>query len=189
MTRTYKWSHYQEIYDRHVVTPCRILEIGVGEGGSHVKWRAKGCTVFGIDKNPQCKLIESAGVTVFIGDVMDDGFMQAVVSQVQSLDYVLDDGGHRPYQVEAAFNHLWPITQKAYGIEDLQLSGRPHWLLWERLGLFGARRILRRFYDEMNAWTEPDVEVWRDNEVHLYPMMTWFVRRKFQAHTFIETIP
>lgn len=171
-----KYKHYKEIYNKHIIYPCKILEIGIGDGGSHLAWRNGGCDCYGIDKNPDTKKIEQYGVKVLIGSVMDKQFMQAVANKLKFIDVVIDDGGHRPYQQAAAFNVLWPVVifNGWYCIEDLQMSDKFRWRLWELLGLPGPKKLLRKFYRQLNPLKCLTGHHECIGEVYLYPGMIWF---------------
>jgi hypothetical protein len=68
-----KWSHYFDIYERHLSryrgTDVHIVEFGIYQGGSLQMWKhyfGSRCRVFGVDINPACKLVEEDGIEVFI---------------------------------------------------------------------------------------------------------------------------
>ena len=117
-----RWSHYFPIYERHLAKfvgrPIRMLEIGVGHGGSLQMWKrwfGPKAKIIGLDIDPQCKGYEEDQIEVRIGDQakppvrVDDDF-----------DIIIDDGSHQHSDQLASFKALWPKIRSGgvYIIED-----------------------------------------------------------------------
>ena len=115
-----KWEHYLPIYERHfakfVGTACRVLEIGVGHGGSLQLWKAyfgPRASIFGLDIDVRCAEYEEDQITIHIGD-------QRSPPGLSALDVVIDDGSHEIADQQASLDALWPkLTEGGvYLIED-----------------------------------------------------------------------
>ena len=70
-----KWNNYFEIYENLFKEfkdkKVKILEIGVGDGGSLFMWRSflkKGSKIYGVDLNPQALKLKKNGFNITIGD-------------------------------------------------------------------------------------------------------------------------
>jgi SAM-dependent methyltransferase len=122
-----KWSHYLEIYERHfakfVGRDVRVLEIGVGHGGSLQLWKryfGKHARIFGLDIDGRCKACEEEHIGILISD-------QASPPVLGALDVVIDDGSHRPDDQVASFKALWPQLNPGgiYLIEDCHTGYPP----------------------------------------------------------------
>jgi len=119
------------VYDRHVSKfvgkNVRILEIGVGAGGSLQMWReyfGKKSKVYGLDINSECKDFEGAGIEILIGDQGNKECMESVADILRDLDLVIDDGGHYMHQQKITFDTLFPIINDGgvYVCEDTNTS-------------------------------------------------------------------
>ena len=132
--RVHKWTHYFKIYERHLGkfrgTAFKMLEIGVNGAGSLDMWRryfGPGATIFGIDINPDCAMLDAPETPVRIGSQADADFLKRVVEEMGGLDVVLDDGSHRAKHQRASFYALFPLLSEGglYIIEDAHTS---YWL-------------------------------------------------------------
>lgn len=82
------------------------------------------CHVYGVDIQEACKAYEDEHVTVFIGDQADRNFWRTFKSNVQGIDVVVDDGGHRPEQqqitLEELLGHIRPggvyVCEDVHGV-------------------------------------------------------------------------
>ncbi len=124
----WKWEHYFDIYHRHfsrfVGTPLKVLEIGIYSGGSLDMWRSyfgSDCHIYGVDIEEACKTYERENVTVFIGDQEDPDFWTQFNNQVQGIDILIDDGGHRPNQQMVTLEQMLPYLRPGgvYLCEDV----------------------------------------------------------------------
>lgn len=123
---------YERVYQQYFrgrKPPRKVLEIGVNKGASLMVWKewfkAK---VFGID-NDLAKLEYEPG-KVFQGDQTDRKFLRRVMSEIGSVDLIIDDGGHKMKQQIISFQELWPYLNKGgiYVIEDLITSSMPEYI-------------------------------------------------------------
>jgi hypothetical protein len=125
-----KWSHYFPIYERHfakfVGRPIRLLEIGVGHGGSLQLWKAyfgHKAEIDGLDIDPRCEEYEEEQISITIADqrdLVDSPKLNALVQGFCWRDIVIDDGSHRPEDQASSFAALWPHVEPGgvYLIED-----------------------------------------------------------------------
>jgi methyltransferase family protein len=116
-----KWSHYFPIYEHHfakfVGRPIRLLEIGVGHGGSLQMWKryfGPKAEIHGFDIDPRCEEYEEEQINIWIGD-------QSIIGPLWGgLDIVIDDGSHLREDQVSSFKDLWPcvVPGGIYLIED-----------------------------------------------------------------------
>ena len=111
----WKWEHYFDIYHRHfskfVGKPVNVLEIGIYSGGSLDMWKSyfgSECHVYGVDVQEACKEYEAERVSILIGDQGDPGFWVNFNKQVQDIDILIDDGGHKPNQQMVTLEQMLP---------------------------------------------------------------------------------
>lgn len=113
--RVFKLHHYFDIYERHlsryVGKAPRILEIGLGDGGSPelwLKWFGPNATLVNIDIDPPgTRLSPDSPVLTETGDQADPAFLARVVEKHGPFDIVMDDGGHTARQQINSFNALY----------------------------------------------------------------------------------
>jgi hypothetical protein len=155
-----KWVHYFDIYDRHFSRfrgrEITILEIGVYQGGSLQMWKeyfgAK-AKIYGIDINPQCKMLEEENITIFTGSQSDRTFLRTIRKVLPKIDILIDDGGHTMQQQIVSFEELFGHVSDGgvYLCEDLHTS---YWLKdgggHKRAGTF--IEYSKNFIDELNAF-------------------------------------
>ena len=110
----HKWHHYFDIYERHFSRfrnkEVVVLEIGVAQGGSLQMWKrylGDRAQIYGIDTNPQCKMLEEDNVHIIVGSQSDRKFLRQVVQQIPPIDILIDDGGHTMKQQIATFEELF----------------------------------------------------------------------------------
>lgn len=159
-SRTTKWRHYFEIYDRHLArfrgSDVHVVEFGVKHGGSLQMWKhyfGPCSKVYGIDINPQCKRVEEEQIEVFIGDQEDRTFLRSLITSIPRIDVLIDDGGHSMKQQIATFEELFDRIEPngVYICEDLHTS------YWPKVG-GGYKRhgtfieYSKDFIDYVNAW-------------------------------------
>lgn len=115
-----KWAHYFPLYERHfsgyVGNPIRVLEIGIGHGGSLQLWKkyfGERAQIVGLDIDPRCKDYEEDRITVHIGN-------QASPPLMGRFDIIIDDGSHVVSDQEASIKALWPALNDGgvYWVED-----------------------------------------------------------------------
>lgn len=160
----HKWHHYLPLYDRYLAPwrgkPVRFLEIGVAEGGSLELWRdffGEAATIFGIDHNPACAVVDGEhGNRVRIGSQDDPRFLRSVVEEMGGVDIVLDDGSHMAAHVRTSFDVLFPLLSAdgLYLIEDM------HTAYWANFGgNYRSRRsavgLVKSLVDDIHHWYHP----------------------------------
>ena len=127
----WKWNHYFPIYERHFSRfrgrEVHVLEIGIYSGGSLAMWKdyfGPRSRIYGMDIEPACKTYETDSVKVFTGDQQDRGFWKKFRSEVNTLDIVIDDGGHLPEQQIVSLEELLPHLRPGgvYVCEDVHGS-------------------------------------------------------------------
>jgi hypothetical protein len=120
-----KWSHYFPIYEKHfakfVGRPVRLLEIGVGHGGSLQMWKAyfgPKAQIMGFDIDQRCQEYQEDQITIYTGD-QSNGDQLGIIA-FEQLDIVIDDGSHKSEDQRASFEALWPRVKPGgiYLIED-----------------------------------------------------------------------
>jgi Methyltransferase domain len=149
----WKWTHYYDIYERHLTKfvggEVTIVEIGVYSGGSLDMWReyfGPRCHIHGVDIAEACRAYASDQVSIWIGDQADPDFWRGFVSEVATIDVVIDDGGHQVDQQVATLEALLPHLSRGgvYVCEDVAGVHNPF-----HAYLAGLTRNL-------DAWNAPD---------------------------------
>lgn len=151
-----KWVHYYGAYHQHfppLPNVKRILEIGVREGDG-LKWLSAAfpsAELFGLDIDTS---IAARGPWTLIQSSQTN-ITPEFVERLGSLDIVIDDGGHRPYQQASSFKKLYPILRDGgkYAIEDMHMGQKFRWRLFSMF--FGIQPILRRMIAQQSKWQGP----------------------------------
>ena len=129
-----KWGHYLEVYERCFAPyrnrPCKILEIGVQNGGSlqlYQKYFPLAEKIVGVDIDPKCKRVESGNIFVEIGSQADRDFLADVSDMHGPFDIIIDDGSHIFDHQIASFETLFPRASSTavYIVEDTHTSYLP----------------------------------------------------------------
>jgi hypothetical protein len=124
----FKWEHYFEVYDRHlskfVGRGPNILEVGIYSGGSLEMWRSyfgENSHIYGVDIEQACKAYESKNISVYIGDQANRNFWKSLKESVQSIDILIDDGGHTVEQQLVTLEEMLPHLRAGgvYVCEDI----------------------------------------------------------------------
>lgn len=133
----HKWSHYFDIYDKHlkkfIGQNPTILEIGVYKGGSLDMWNYyfdNKCTIYGIDIDEKCKKFENNNIKIFIGDQSDPIFWDTFFNQNDIyFDIIIEDGGHTMEQQIVTYEKLFDRIKNngVYLCEDLHTSYWPEY--------------------------------------------------------------
>lgn len=156
----HKWKHYFDIYERHFSrfrgTDVHLVECGVYQGGSLQMWKhyfGPKCRIFGIDINPNCKMVEEERIEIFIGDQEDRRFLKSLAEKIPRIDILIDDGGHTMKQQITTYEELFPHIDAngVYVCEDLHTS------YWPNFGGGFRKRgtfveYSKGFIDDVNAW-------------------------------------
>ncbi|MEX0930073.1 MAG: class I SAM-dependent methyltransferase [Candidatus Paceibacterota bacterium] len=129
--RIHKWTHFFDIYDRHLSQfrgqTVTMLEVGISRGGSLEMWKEyfkNKIKLYAVDVKPECKQFEEENVRIFIGDQADRHFLKTLQSELPSLDIVIDDGGHTMEQQIRTFEELFGSIKEGgvYLCEDTHTS-------------------------------------------------------------------
>jgi hypothetical protein len=100
-----KWNNYFEIYEnifkKFINKKIKIVEIGIGDGGSLFMWKkffGKKAKIIGIELNPEAKKLEKYGFKIYLGDQSSQIFWKNFYKKVGKIDILIDDGGHTNLQ-------------------------------------------------------------------------------------------
>jgi len=140
-TGTDKWGvhFYTPHYERHLAhlrdESFVLLEIGVGgsarsgQGGASVRmWRRyfPRAQIVGLDVEDK-SFVDRPRLATVVGDRTDEAVLRSVVDRFGAPLVVVDDGSHRPDDIVATFEILFPQLPDGavYAIEDTQTSYWP----------------------------------------------------------------
>lgn len=135
----WKWAQALEAYQLHfgrfAGQPVKVLEIGVQSGGSIGMYKAVlggNCHYYGMDINPRCTGFADPQATITILDQGNSAHWQHFFSSITpSMDIVVDDGGHKAYQMLTTLQQVLPrinpggvfLTEDIHGQNEDYLSG------------------------------------------------------------------
>jgi SAM-dependent methyltransferase len=115
-----KWSHYFEIYDRHLRQfrnrRVKVLEIGVYHGGSLQLLRrflGPQADVVGVDIDPRCADYAEPGIRIETGDQSSPEFWASFFARNGPFDIIVDDGSHLNPHMITTFTSVWPFLNDA----------------------------------------------------------------------------
>ena len=131
-----KWSLYLRVYDeifsRWRDERCRLLEIGVQNGGSLEIWAEyfkNAACIVGCDIDPRCVALEfdDSRIHLVVGDASSVGTIGEIAAISDEFDLIIDDGSHRPQDVISSFLRLFPHLSVGglYIAEDLHCDYFP----------------------------------------------------------------
>ena len=140
---TDKWGnhrytpHYQRHFQQWRDRELNLLEIGIGgyaregHGGASLRmWKAyfPNAQIFGLDIEDK-SFVDEDRIRTFQGSQTDAIVLKDIVAEAGEIDIVIDDGSHRPADIIATFNILFPLLADRgfYVIEDTQTSYWPEW--------------------------------------------------------------
>lgn len=186
----WKWDHYFEIYHRHLQQfrgrEVKILEIGIYSGGSLRMWKeyfGAGCRIYGVDIEPSCKIYEDESISVFIGDQSDRNFWNRFLSEVGSVDVVIDDGSHVPSHQIASLEALLPHLSPGgvYICEDVHCSYNPFFSYVH--GMAHNLNAFNQVEDNVESTNRRSVALASAiqshvDSIHLYPYVVVIERRR-----------
>lgn len=127
-TEYYEAHGYTEVYGEYIsdiCEDCSLLEIGIWHGDSIRMWNEynPNLNVSAIDNNDEVKqfLNGTENFNLFIGNQSDIDFLQHVMSNSKSFDFVIDDGSHNFHDIITSFSFIFPKLKSGsiYFIEDL----------------------------------------------------------------------
>jgi SAM-dependent methyltransferase len=108
--------------------PLKILEIGIGAGGSLILWRDyfPNAQIFGIDiVDMSSSSLNSGRIRTFVADQANRDQLDAFIDKYGGdFDIIIDDGGHKMDQQQISFGHLFKYVKPGgyYVIEDVHTS-------------------------------------------------------------------
>lgn len=133
--RSDKWYPYFQAYEKHISkfrgNSCKLLEIGVQNGGSLEMWHhyfGKKCKIYGVDNDPDvANLKYDFDVDLTIGDQEDTKFWKEYTDKRGFFDIIIDDGGHTMAQQDTTVLSLFRKLNYGgvYIIEDTHTSYWP----------------------------------------------------------------
>lgn len=174
-----KWEHYYDLYDLHFPKPpAKVLEIGIGGGGNLLRMREQGYNVIGVDIED----IKIKDIPCLKADACSKPQMQQIARETGPFDVIIDDGGHRPYEIYCAFKTLWPALKEGgvYCIEDVHVCEKLRWRIWTKLGFPSLQTVLDEIRRMQHAPYIIDFEhAFRFCEVHTYPHIVFIVKKSW----------
>lgn len=151
----HKWHHHFELYERHFNKykgkDITFVEIGVFHGGSLQLWKkyfGPNARIYGVDINPECKVLEEGNVRILIGSQENREFLRRIQSEIGAIDILLDDGGHTMQQQIVTFEELYHAIKPEgiYACEDVHTS------YWRKYG--GGLRRKGTFIEYSKNWID-----------------------------------
>ena len=120
---------YERYFQKYINTNIKVLEIGIGQGGSLKMWKeyfGTGCQIVGIDINAKCLKFKEPGINIYTGDQADVIFLSNVIKAEFAFDIIIDDGGHSMNQQITSFSFLFQFLNEGgiYLCEDVGTSYR-----------------------------------------------------------------
>jgi len=186
----WKWRHYFDIYHRHfqkfIGREVHLMEIGIYSGGSLDMWKhyfGPGCTVYGVDIQPECMGYEGERTKIFIGDQADRGFWRETLQKIPKLDIIIDDGGHEAHQQIATLEETLPALAPGgvYVCEDLH--GRNNKFTSYCYGLSHGLNASRFTNEEVLASYATPFQQFVQS-IHFYPFVVVIERTTNHEETF-----
>ena len=113
---------YMDYFEEHLRghDPRRILEIGVGGGGSLKMWETifPHALIVGVDIHPGC--LAEAGRSRVV-ELINARDLRPLVRKYGSFDFIVDDGSHIAEEIFLALDVLWDALTPGglYAIEDM----------------------------------------------------------------------
>lgn len=158
---------YFDIYDLHLSQlrdvcelrkrPARIIEIGVGDGGSLQVWKeffGEQSRIVGIDIDPSSAKPFDSGIQFVLGNQSNKEVLEESLKALDyQVDLVIDDGSHRGKDQISSFEYFWPHLSVGgmYIVEDL------HTAYWRQFDGGVQRRgtfieYAKDLVDDMHHW-------------------------------------
>lgn len=159
-----KWHHYFDIYERHLArfrgTECRLLEIGVMDGGSLQLWSeylGPDAEIIGAEIDPRARMFDRMlpNIQVVTADQSDPEALAALSRDHGPFDIVIDDGGHTARQQINTFNGLYPAVDD-HGVFICEDTHTSYWPNFQDAGERTMMRHAKAMIDEMHSIYLPD---------------------------------
>ena len=125
---------YEEIFERFVDKDIRLLELGVGSGGSLLLWRDyfKSGTIVGLDINPVHIEDTTGRIHMYRGRQQDIGLLDRIATEQapEGFDIIIDDCSHVARFARISFWHLFEKYLKPGGIYAIEDIYTGYWEKW-----------------------------------------------------------
>lgn len=116
-TTHFYMDNYEKYFSNYREEKFTMLELGVAGGASLNTWKEyfPNADVWGIDNNPDC-----GGEDRFIGNQMDDVFLEAVIRSIGNPFIIIDDASHHAPKTIKTFEMLFHKVKQGgwYVVED-----------------------------------------------------------------------
>jgi len=117
---------YEHIFYPLKNKPVKILEIGIGKGGSLALWQEyfPNANIYGIDINNRSHL-DSERIHTFVADQADRNQLKSFITKYGGgFDIIIDDSGHKMEQQQISFGYIFRYVKPGgyYIIEDVHTS-------------------------------------------------------------------
>jgi len=129
--RISKWMHYFPVYETFFRSyrdrPIKLLEYGIGHGGSLQMWKwyfHRKSQIVGVDIKERCKQLEEDRIHIRIGDQGLKETHDKIHEEFGPFDIIIDDGGHHMHEQIVTFECMFPRLKDGglYIVEDLHTS-------------------------------------------------------------------
>jgi len=125
---------YDQLFERLVQQPIKLLEIGIYHGGSMRLWRDyfPNGQIVGVDLNIPEDLKNEERIQVFQGSQDDGEFLHRVTSHAApaGFDIIIDDASHLGSLTKQTFWHLFDQHLKPGGLYIIEDWGTGYWEDW-----------------------------------------------------------
>lgn len=110
---------YEDMLSPFIDKECKILELGILDGGSLRMWREylPNSVVVGLDKFRPSGVFDS-NTHIYIGDVTDEEFINNVIKMYGTFDIIIDDASHITLEQCSSYSLLKDSFKYYYVIED-----------------------------------------------------------------------
>lgn len=121
---------YAPLLDPVRTSITNLLEIGIEQGASLRMWQEylPNAIIHGVDIDPRTKIHEDDRIRVSIADSTHPEQVKRLVDTISgSIQVIIDDGSHHPFDQIATFKNLFPFLQSGgyYFVEDVGGSRGP----------------------------------------------------------------
>jgi len=139
LNHSHNGRSYLDVYDGYFydfrMRVKRLLEIGVGNGGSLRMWRDffPNAVIVGLDIDSKASQYAEPDnrILIQIGSQSNVRLLEAMAGQSGGFDIVIDDGSHCTADIITSLSILWPHTRMFYCVEDTDCSYRADWPVLE----------------------------------------------------------
>lgn len=198
-----KWEPYFNVYEQYfnkfVGKPITMIEIGVLNGGSLELWReyfGPNIRLIGIDCNSECIQYNDIA-EIYIGDQADTNFWDDILSNIDNVDIVLDDGGHLNQQQIVTFEKLFPKLNYngVYICEDTHTSYMPEQNTYKDSFIDYSKKLIDYIhceFDQSKQFNFDDrlLEITKDlYSINFYNSMVVFTKEKKQEFNYLSVNP